>query len=115
MPANFDRPLALIVAITDRGSTRIVTPRGEVEVGSAALVARALRHAISHGRFELVVLDLGETTFIDSDGVAVVIDMTRQARERAMAFAVIRGPEAVQNVFDVGGFSRLVPFVEATG
>ena len=111
MPQDFDRPLALSVAIDDRGSTRIVTARGEIDAGSAGLIARALRGAMSDRRFELVVLDLGETTFIDTAGMAVVIDASQRAAERALGFVVIRGPAVVQRVFDAYGFSELVPFV----
>jgi anti-anti-sigma factor len=110
VPQEFDHPLLLEVAVDDRGTTRIVTPRGEIDGSSAGFVARPLREGLSNG-FERVVLNLSETTFIDSAGIAVVIGATEQARERAMGFVVIRGNDEIQSAFDRLGFTQFVPFV----
>jgi anti-sigma B factor antagonist len=98
------------VAVDDQGTTRTVSPSGEIDIASAGFVAKPLLQGLSNG-FERVVLDLSSTTFIDSAGMAVVIGATEHARKRTMGFIVIPGPPAVQRVFDLCGYTDLVPFV----
>jgi anti-anti-sigma factor len=102
--------LYLEVSVEDQGTTRTISPRGEMDLGSAGFVAKPLLHAMSNG-FERVVLDLSETTFIDSVGLAVVVGATARADEEGIGFVVIPGPDEIQGVFDLCGYTELVPFV----
>jgi anti-anti-sigma factor len=107
-PARSDPPL-LVVSVDDRATTRTITPRGEVDSDSAGFVAKPLMQALTD-RFEVVVLDLSQTTLIDATGIAVVVGATERARERAIGFLVVPGPAAVQRAFDRAGLTQLVPF-----
>jgi anti-anti-sigma factor len=98
------------VDVVDQDATRTIAPRGEFEVGSAGFVAKALLRGMG-GDFEHVVLDLRDTTFIDSAGMAIVVGATERAREEGIGFVVIQGPAGVQRVFDMCGYTDMIPFV----
>jgi anti-sigma B factor antagonist len=110
MPQDATRSgITLTVSVEDRGGTRVVSPSGEIDIGTVAMVARPLLSGLSN-RFERVVLNLRETTFIDSSGLAVIVEATEHARRREIPFAVMPGGSVLGRVFDVYGYTALVPF-----
>jgi anti-sigma B factor antagonist len=88
---------------------------GELDIASAP----DLHHAISQicKREAVVVgitLDLSKLIFIDSTGLAEII-LTSQLCERdGYDFALIRGPRAVQRLFELTGLIDVVPFQQET-
>jgi anti-sigma B factor antagonist len=51
------------------------------------------------------VLDLRSVTFLDTSGVRLVVAEQRRAQEEGHRFAVVRGPDTVQRIFDISGLS----------
>jgi len=47
------------------------------------------------------VLDLKQVTFLDSSGLRVVVAADQRARGTIRRFAVVRGPETVQRIFEI--------------
>lgn len=90
------------LASSVRGTTRTVTPRGELDLASAGEVHAALDLALNEG-CETVVLDLAETTFMDSTGVYLVLAVEAHARGRGARFVVLPGPPAVRRVLELSG------------
>ena len=84
-------PEQLKVLIDDRGTTRIVSPCGEIDIGTVSSVSASLTTALSDG-FDTVVLDLRRTTFIDSTGIAAALQGWELAQRNAKRFVVIPGP-----------------------
>ncbi|MBA2506570.1 MAG: STAS domain-containing protein [Thermoleophilaceae bacterium] len=72
---------------------------GELDFASTPQLEQSLQDAQLQAR--LVVLDLRDLTFIDSAGVRAVVDASR----RAHRLIVVRGPAAVDFVFDLTGSS----------
>lgn len=97
----------LEVVISDFGTTRTVTPRGEIDVASVDRVRRPLRAALADQR-ETVVLDLAQTTFLDSTGIRLIMELDARARVQGVRFVVLPGPPEVQRVFEVCGLTDLV-------
>ena len=101
----------LAVEVDDHGTTRTISPIGEIDISSAGLVAGPLERGLADG-FETLVLDLGGTTFIDSTGIRVLLRATRQAGERQRRLVVLPGPANVQHVFKLCGLAEVIPFVQ---
>jgi anti-anti-sigma factor len=59
-----------------------------------------------------VVVDLRGLEFIDSTGVALVLDLAKAACEHGTTLAFVRGPQAVQHVFAVTGIDLALTFVD---
>ena len=104
-------PEQLKVLIDDRGTTRIVSPCGEIDIASVSLVSASLTTALSDG-FDTVVLDLRRTTFIDSTGIAAALQGWELARRNATRFVVIPGPPKVHETFMICGLVDHLPFAE---
>ena len=94
----------------DGGSVRI-SPVGEVDLSTIGRLRESFDEARATGASRLV-LDLRETTFLDSTGLHFAVDIDGWATNNGTEFAIVAGPPAVQRTFDVAGFSDRLPFVE---
>lgn len=83
---------------------------GELDMASAPALEEALAEARTDGVQQLV-LDLRELRFIDSSGLRAVIAAVREARRSGHDLALIRGPDQVQQVFDITGVARRMTIV----
>ena len=71
----------LAVAVDVKGSSTVVTARGEVDLYTAPLLRTALQEAID-GRAQCVVVDLTEVTFMASSGLAALLAGLDQAQQQ---------------------------------
>ena len=94
----------------DGGGVRI-SPVGEVDASTIGRLRESFDEATAI-RVSRLVLDLRETTFLDSTGLHFAIDVDAWATTNGTAFAIVAGPPAVQRTFDVSGLSARLPFVE---
>jgi anti-sigma B factor antagonist len=84
---------------------------GEFDLAAEPEFAQQLSRVEENG-FRKVVLDLKEVTFIDSTGLRLILGLWERSRERGAELVLVRGPEAVQRVFEVTGLERLLPICE---
>ena len=77
------------VSVDERadGSLRIVL-RGEIDFNNAASVIEVIRGVVARQRPEHVVVDLGEVTFLDSSGLAVLVNAMKAAEAVGAAYRV---------------------------
>jgi anti-anti-sigma factor len=97
----------LEIAVTGAATTRTLTPIGEIDIASAGRVRSALAAAFEEG-VETVVLDLEQTTFMDSTGVHIVLECQRRAQAQDVHFVVLPGPPGVQRVLELCGVRNRV-------
>jgi anti-anti-sigma factor len=88
------------------GDACIVVPEGEIDLGTVDEVAAALQQARAEA--DVVYLDLRAVEFMDSAGVRLIIET-----ERACDLRVVRGPLAVQRLFDLVGLEERVRMVDS--
>jgi anti-anti-sigma factor len=81
----------------------VVEAEGEIDVFTCPILVDALR-GCSGRRLDLLEIDLTRVDFVDSTGVACLLQWFEDCRERGAEFAVRRGP-SVQRVLDVVGWS----------
>lgn len=55
------------------------------------------------------MLDLSRLSFIDSSGVHAVVEKRRRASRENVRPAVIRGPSAVERLFEICGLTTVLP------
>jgi anti-sigma B factor antagonist len=106
-PGNFD------VATHHRGAALVVVPTGEIDLATVGLV----RDAVDRERQaeEDVVLDLREVSFMDTSGLRYVLEIVERAGRDGFSVQLVRGPNAVQRVFEVSGLEPRLPFVDDPG
>lgn len=92
-----DEQLAIDVEQTDSGTTLIV--RGELDAVTAAAIHDHIA-AVEDGN---VGLDLGDVTFIDSTGLAAIIEGHLRLASRQRRLVILNRSSAVQRVLDLSG------------
>ena len=74
------------IAITDQGSVKIAAISGEVDLSTSPKVRDALLGCILDGAN--VVVDLSMVAYIDSSGVASLVEAFQNAKTRRLGFAL---------------------------
>ena len=96
-------------------SREIVTiaPAGEVDLVTAPLIADHLE-AIASGEVRHLVLDLEGITFMDSNGVALLLGTWRRAAREGWTLTLANTPPVVADVLQTCGLLDVLPFGGAT-
>lgn len=102
-----------VVVIENDGDTllRVV---GEVDSYTAPLLRRRLLDQVGRGAGEVLV-DLAETTLIDSTGLGVLVSASARLRERGGRLVVVCTSPFLREVFALSGVDQLVHVVGAAG
>ena len=104
-------PSALLISIhPQRGAVR-VAPSGELDLATAAALQAQLDELRAAG-FEQVVLDLRGLTFMDTNGVRLILREDRRARSAGRRFSLIAGGPAIERVLSICGLAALLQFDE---
>lgn len=83
---------------------------GDLDIASVPAFKRAVGEAES-GSQPLIVLDMRPLEFIDSMGLHAVIMASERAKKSNRRFVIVRGPAAVQRVFELANLDRYFAFV----
>ena len=88
--------------------------RGELDLATAPRLAAAAESLLSQQPQSLVV-DLTDTTFLDSSGARELVRIARRAAERSVALEVVcpRANRPVRLVLDLLELRAVVPIVES--
>ena len=103
-PGNFE------VATHRQDSALVVAPRGEIDLATVDLVRDAVEREWHRG--EDLTLDLREVGFLDTSGLRYVLELVERASRDTVNLRLVRGPSAVQRVFEVSGLEPRLPFVD---
>jgi anti-sigma B factor antagonist len=98
------------VAVHAEGSAQVVVVRGEVDLATADALRGELQSAGAGGG--TVVLDLREVSFMDTQGLAVVIEAQQAAAEDGRRFLITRAPDRVHRLFDMIGLTPRLTIVD---
>jgi anti-sigma B factor antagonist len=71
-------PFRIVVGV--EGERQVLTPHGELDLTTVPQLERRLMEALAEGE---TVLDLSGVVFIDSSGIALLVSVSRTARENA--------------------------------
>lgn len=92
------------------GDAAVIAPMGELDLASAPLLDRELEALAS---VPLVIVDLRSVESIDSTGLNVLLRGRQRAMESGQKFAVVKGPERVQQLLSVTGVADRLTLVDA--
>ena len=99
------------------GESNLIAVRGDVDSSTAPMLADALRRATLDGEGR-VVLDLCETSFIDSAGISTLLNGLRRLTRQRRKMIVVCPPGPPRRVFEllglVGTFHLVDTLSEAT-
>jgi anti-sigma B factor antagonist len=92
------QPLA--VERTSRDGVQLLLVEGEIDAATAPRLLSALNQAVQETAQSLVV-DLSQVGFMDSTGLALLINAYRRLARRRRGFAVICPPGPLLRVFEI--------------
>jgi anti-sigma B factor antagonist len=104
------RDFAIHTHTTGRAVTLALN--GELDLVSGPALEEAMA-ALADSDAELVVVDLRGLTFMDSTGLHLLVQAQQWAHDFGHRFALIRGPEQVQRLFDLTGLADTMTIVES--
>ncbi len=81
----------------------LVKPSGDIDLATAPVFDAELLRA--EDAASLIVLDLGEVSFMDSTGLRAVIAAEQRLRARGGSLRVVHLPSQVRRLFDLVGIS----------
>jgi anti-sigma B factor antagonist len=90
----------LAVKRTSRDGVELLLVEGELDIATAPRLITALNNAVQEVLHSLVV-DLSDCGFMDSTGLALLINAHRRLARRSKGFAVVCPPGPLRRVFEV--------------
>ena len=93
------------------GGVRTLRPAGELDIGTAPKLERALLEDRRAG--DRIVLDLADLEFIDSTGLRVIVQAAAAAEQGHWELRLRHGRPAVRRVFEISGVLGALPFEDA--
>jgi anti-sigma B factor antagonist len=97
------------IEIDQRGGLVVARIAGEVDISNVADVRRQLTACVSNSSLGLVV-DLSETSYLDSSGLHVLYDLATALKQRRQRVRLV-APEgtASERVLLLTGFDKAIP------
>jgi anti-anti-sigma factor len=100
--ASLDLSHPFSIAVVPERAEVVVIPIGELDVSSIDTLEREV-HELRDGRFEEVVLDLRQVTFMGSTGLRCLIALRNDAVRRDYRLTLKPGPRQLERLFDLTG------------
>jgi anti-sigma B factor antagonist len=100
-------------AITEHaidGERHVLAVRGEIDLFTAPELKQVLAESIEAGRVRIVV-DLTETSFLDSTALGVLIGAVKRLRSRDGALAIVNVDENISKTFEITGLDQIFTIV----
>lgn len=91
--------------ITDRQGTRVVAFRGEVDLESSPAARELLLKCFDTATN--VIVDLSEVTYIDSSGVASLVEALQAAKKSGGQFALAASSEPTRRVLELARLDKV--------
>jgi anti-anti-sigma factor len=89
-----------------------IRPVGELDIATVGEVQAQLEELRDAG-FDRLVLDLRQTTFIDSSGLHLAVHWHRRSRREHFDFAIAQGPKPVRRILEATGLDARLRFIDA--
>src|SRR3978361_2112457 len=84
----------------------VLAVRGEIDLFTAPELKQVLAESIEAGGVRLLV-DLTETTFLDSTALGVLIGAVKRLRSRDGALAIVNVDENISKTFEITGLDQI--------
>jgi anti-anti-sigma factor len=93
------------VSRSQDGNQSLLKLRGELDFGTAPVMQDALAELMT-GDVEHLILDMQDVTFLDSEGVKVLLHAYKKVRDCGGAMSIRGCSRFVQNVFEILGLQQ---------
>ena len=97
--------MALEMQTRDAGGWHVIAVRGEVDLNSSPQLRKAVLAGIERG--SRVAVDLSAAEYMDSSGVATMVEALKAASEKKKKFALLSPSGAVMRVLELARLNSL--------
>lgn len=94
----------------DRGDYRVVVLSGEVDLSWSQQVRREVLDALKAG--DRVAVDLSAVSYLDSSGIAALVEGFQQARGKGQVFVLLSASPPVMAVLRLARLDKVFQLVE---
>jgi anti-sigma B factor antagonist len=94
---------------TREGAT-ILTPHGEIDLSRAPSLRMQLTQALTSGP-PLLVIDLEHVNYMDSSGVATLVEAMQLARRKGSKLVLCRMQDRVRSIFEIARLDMVFKIV----
>lgn len=98
------------IARETHGQVEILRPHGDIDLSVSAELRTTLLDALSRGRDVLV--DMAGVNYIDSSGVAGLVEGLQKARKQGRRFALAQLPDTALRVLQIARLDRVFPLLD---
>jgi anti-sigma B factor antagonist len=91
------------MSVDHNGRVLTVTVSGDVDLSTSPEVGRTIREAVAAPGVTALRVDLREVEFLDSSGIAVLLNGRRSADEHGVAYRVIGAQGIARRVLQISG------------
>ncbi|MDA1025385.1 MAG: STAS domain-containing protein [Planctomycetota bacterium] len=88
------------IQVENRDDAVLVTPIGEVDLARSPVLRSRLKEILSASPARLVV-DLSQVPYMDSSGVATLVEALQQSRARDCSLFLVGLQDRVRSVFEI--------------
>ena len=90
----------------------VVSPRGDVDMSRSPVLRETLR-AVQADRPKRVVIDLSEVEYMDSSGLATLVEAMRTAKSHATKLVLCGLNEKVRAIFEIARLHHFFAIVDS--
>ena len=95
------RPPVFRILTSESGSRVEIVIEGELDLATAPQLNAEFERIGALEGIELAIVDLRRLAFLDSTGLEAIMRCDSRSREAGVEMVVVRGPRAVERLFDV--------------
>lgn len=92
------------------GERHVLAVRGEIDLFTAPELKQVLAESIEAGRIRIIV-DLTDTTFLDSTALGVLIGAVKRLRSRDGGLAIVNIDDNIAKTFEITGLDQIFTIV----
>jgi anti-anti-sigma factor len=99
--ATYNRTVALSISTHSGDDGQRIALAGEVDLGSVDSLRDAIARLVKSGTADTVLVDLDRVSFLDSTGIAALVEGHRLADENDVTFRVVNPQGMVRRVLEM--------------
>lgn len=105
-----DEPI-LVIGSGEANGTPLVVAQGDVDLSTAPLLRTALKEVCEKATSGVVGVDMREVPFIDSAGLALLVEIRKRYYERSQIALIIEKGSQPERVLRLGRFDTFLQVV----
>ncbi|SDH45355.1 anti-sigma B factor antagonist [Roseospirillum parvum] len=96
------------LSVNDHGNFAVVHLKGDVDLQTSPQVRKGLLGLLEDGRRPVV--DLSAVTYIDSSGIASLVEAYQTARKKGLSFSLVQVSPAAMRVLQLARLDKVFTF-----